>query len=85
MKYGILVMLVLISGCVLFERKPDPPPIIQSKCLGARPVKPQYLFGQLPPAQSEADAAKAVQQLMLDFKASDQYGLDWETAASGCM
>lgn len=73
-----------MTACGTFERKPEPP-IIQNKCLGKRPVKPTYMFDRLPKATNELEAALAVQTLRLDFLLADQYGLDWETAASGCQ
>lgn len=85
MKYAIVLLLVLVSGCGLFERKPDAPIVVQPKCLGKKPVKPNYMFDSLPKATTDAEAALAVQTLRLDFLSADKYGLDWETAASGCQ
>lgn len=85
MRVIILTLLVLLSGCSVFERKPETPIVVQPKCLGKKPVKPQYGFELLTPRETEAEAIEAVRQLMLDFRAADQYGLDWETAASGCQ
>ena len=85
MKYAIVVLLVLASGCSLFERKPDAPIVLQPKCLGEKPVKPTYLFDSLPKVTNDVEAALAVQTLRLDFLSADKYGLDWETAASGCQ
>jgi hypothetical protein len=58
---------------------------VQNKCLGKVPAKPQYSFEQISKPKDDMEAANAVKVLYLDFKSAVQYGLDWETAASGCL
>lgn len=76
----LLSLAVILVGCAGTK-----PPVIQSKCMGERPAKPQYEFATLPDATDEASAANAVRILYLDWMKAVQYGRDYEIAASGCL
>jgi hypothetical protein len=81
-----VLTLVMLAGCA---HKPLPPVVttvyvkVKEPCIKKErvPVKPTYKFGK---GDEPDDKQKAV-LLTEDFESAEQYGSEWEAAATGCI
>ncbi len=84
MKYlAIALIAFLIAGCAHKQPKPVVTTVyvkIKEPCIKKAPVKPVYMFGK---GDAPGDKEKA-EILTRDFEAAEQYGNEWEAAATGC-
>lgn len=80
------IVCLLLCGCGTQPKKPitvEVPVVIP--CLKEIPKRPEMKFDSLPPPKNEAEAAEQIRVLWKDREAANQYGIEWEAAASGCL
>lgn len=79
-----MAMAALLAGCA---HDPVPPVTttvyvkVTEPCIKQEPVKPEYRTGKGPWPGDKAAAAI----LADDFEKAEQYGVQWEAAATGCV
>lgn len=87
MKILTLLLAALVSGCgatqpakpeIIRVEVPVPVPCIDESKIPQKPER-QYGVGGWP------GQVEAVRVLIADLEASEQYGIDWEAAAAGCI
>lgn len=84
-KIACVALAALLAGC---QTTPSPSVsivevenLVRVPCIDKAPVRPTYKTGK---GDEPSDIEKGA-ILIGDFEAAEQYGIDWEAAAAGCI
>lgn len=84
MRAAVVACALALAGCASgpVEQKVVTVQVkVQEPCIDKVPRRPAYQTGK---GEYPGDAA-AAQALASDFERAEQYGIQWEAAASGCL